>query len=99
MSVPPSTNLKDTAFLDDLADKLARIYVTGKSKSARRKKRAVGSVAANIVNVTAASGSSNYADVTFYVVDSGKVANATFASATMNKLNKNEMTLITSPLA
>ena len=48
MSVLPSTNLKDTAFLDDLADKLARIYVTGKSKSARRKKRAVGSVAANV---------------------------------------------------
>ena len=52
-----------------------------------------------VVNVTAVGDSNKYSDVKFYVVDSGKVVNSSYSTSTMNKLNTNEMTLITSPLA
>lgn len=49
MLLPDEFNLEDEKMRIDLEDKLATIYVTGKSKSAkRRKKRAVGSVSAKV---------------------------------------------------
>ena len=49
MSVPEGTNLEDEKTKSDFEDKLATIYVTGKSRAAkRRKKRAVGSVSAKV---------------------------------------------------
>jgi hypothetical protein len=52
-----------------------------------------------IVNATAVNGSSGFADIIFFIVDSGKVVNATYAVAVFNRLTVNEMSVITSPYA
>lgn len=49
MKLPANTDLSDSKSRNDLEDKIATIYVTGKSKlNTRRKKRAVGSVSAKV---------------------------------------------------
>jgi len=39
------------------------------------------------------------ADVTFFVYDAGKVANASYVVSIMNRLSTSEMTTVTSPYA
>ncbi|XP_048584954.1 serine-rich adhesin for platelets isoform X2 [Nematostella vectensis] len=91
-------NVSDPNFLATLQDKLATVYKAGKATYNKRKRRAIGSISAKIENVTLVGGSQQ-GDVIFFIFDSGKVVNATYASATFNRLSLNEMALMMTPYA
>lgn len=100
ISVPENQDLTNAAFRSDLADKLVKLYQKAKGQTNSRRKKRSGSTIVTIKDIVKkASSNLSEADVTFFVYEAGKVANASYVVSIMNRLSTGDMTTVTSPYA
>lgn len=100
ISIVESQDLQDASFRTVLANKLTLLYEEARGRRSTRRKRRSGSTSVTIVdivrrNITDAS----EADVTFFVFDSGDVANGSYVTSVLNRLSTGQMTTFTTPYA
>ncbi|XP_068675121.1 streptococcal hemagglutinin-like isoform X2 [Montipora foliosa] len=100
ISIVESQDLQDASFRTVLANKLTLLYEEARGRRSTRRKRRSGSTSVTIVDIVRRNKTdASEADVTFFVFDSGAVANGSYVTSVLNRLSTGQMTTFTTPYA